>query len=321
MNHRKLHKRHENGVSEYKFVEQKRDAAMQEVLDRYNNLFAKAKQADSVRKHLTPEQRKEYRGTLTDSEKKEMKRLQSYIATYQANTRRRYQSVVSFSKRDEMIGHGQDSHVFISDEHTTDVVKYSVPSYRVNDRTVEYLKKKYSILQKYLAPFIPTSRFVLGERRVSIDTTNLSAQELTRKTAVTLQKRIQGMTFQEMTVEQRMRPEVLNSLRKAHRLYIALKEFLREEALKLGLSEDTLDVKLDIGHLSKYELAGDIDEDLVMKFASPNIMYDERKQQIFFIDFDLNDWNQQKEKVYLEVMKESAKKRFEALLPSVRNKE
>lgn len=313
MNHRELHKVYSNGVSEYKLIEQKRDNIMEGVLDRYNNLFAKAKQADTVRTKLTPEERKNYKGTLTDSEKVEMKRLQRYIKKYKQNTGHRLQSVVAFSRHDEMMGHGQDSHVFISESHQHDVIKYSVPHYKVNERTVEYLQKKYTILKEYLKPFIPTSRFILGERRVDIDTTNLFDQKLTRKAAITLQKRIQGKTFQQMTLEEKMRPEVLDSLREAHRKYMNLKQFLKDEAERIGLSGDTLDVKLDIGHLSKYELAGEIDEELVKQFSSPNIMYDEKKHQIFFIDFDLNDWNPKKEQVFKEIMSDTAKSRYATL--------
>lgn len=46
----------------------------------------------------------------------------------------------------------------------------------------------------------------------------------------------------------------------------------------MHLSGETLDAKLDIGHLSKYDNMDIFDPNLIEKFNTPNIMFDEKNK-------------------------------------------
>ena len=82
----------------------------------------------------------------------------------------------------------------------------------------------------------------------------------------------------------------------------------------MHLSGETLDAKLDIGHLSKYDNMDIFDPNLIEKFNTPNIMFDEKKQELYFIDFDMNEWNEDKEKVFQRMMTDDAFAQFQELL-------
>ncbi len=63
-----------------------------------------------------------------------------------------------------------------------------------------------------------------------------------------------------------------------------------------------MDVKLDIGRLSKTDNVEAFDFHKAKAFDSPNIMYDQKKKKIFFIDFDIGTWNPDKQKVFDYIM-------------------
>ena len=101
------------------------------------------------------------------------------------------------------------------------------------------------------------------------------------------------------------RTEVMAKLSKAHAEYISLKHLLAFACTQCDLPEDTLDAKLDIGHLSNQENPNLFDPEKIASFDSPNVMFDERAKQINFIDFDMNDWNEKKEQVFQWMMHHS----------------
>lgn len=302
MHHRESNQTHIEGIQRYSIARTDADNEAQRLHARYANLRRKDAQAAEVRKSLSQEERKNFQGVLSLSERQESKRLKQQLLLLKDVLNKELQSVLQLSGGEEELDSGKDNNVFVIPNKRY-VTKYSTSNYQAMPETVEYLQKKYQVLQKYLSPFIPRSRFVLGERRVPVELKQAhKTTSLFRDAAVTIQQRIHGKTFQAMTLEEKSRPEVLASLQTAHAQYMDLKRRVANTALALGLPEDTMDVKLDIGHLSKYENVDIFDPERVREFMSPNIMYDEQRGQIFFIDFDMNEWNEEKECVFQELM-------------------
>ncbi len=273
---------------------------------RYSDLAFKAMEYKAGK---TPEELRELRktsGVLTPEERVEMKSLLGQMETYKTRQREKLKSIFRYSQKEHWVGSGQDNNVYTEDiDKSRYVVKYSVDAYVPKPESVEYLRKKYALLRHFLNRWIPTTKFLLGERRRQFKRKQASFEQTDSYLSVmTIQHRVQGSTFQQLSPEQKMRPEVIEDLKEAHKAYVSLKQLIIDTCKKLGLREDTLDVKLDVGHLSKEENLEEFDRNKVRFFTSPNIMYDEQRKRIQFIDFDMNDWNADKERVFQEIAKE-----------------
>ena len=106
-----------------------------------------------------------------------------------------------------------------------------------------------------------------------------------------------------MSKEDRMSPQVIESLKKAHTKYIIAKRILGDSCELLGFDKKLMDIKLDIGYLSKREDEYVFNSQKLELFQSPNVIYNENNEHIFFIDFSLGEWNENKEKVYNFIMR------------------
>lgn len=269
-----------------------------------------AQKAIEAKRGKTPDELRRLKAEgygLTPEEHREMKRLFDLMEAYKHEQRKGLRSILIASDQEHPAGHGKDNTVHVRDlEKSAYVVKYSTPAHVPTPETIEYLQKKYLILRRFLGEWIPKTRFVLGERRREFDARKaIATQADNRLCAITLQKRVSGKTFKEMPQEEKLKPEVLDDLKLAHQKYVALKHLMQSTCRELGLPENTLDVKLDIGHLSKQETLDEFDTERVKFFVSPNIMYDRVIQKIKFIDFDMNDWNADKEKVFQAIMRKT----------------
>ncbi len=269
-----------------------------------------AQKAIAAKRGKTPQELRQLKAEgygLSQAEHQEMKRLFALMADYKRKQRAGFQSILSSSDSEHGVGHGKDNTVHVRDPgQSTFVVKYSIPAHVPTPETIEYLQKKYLILRRFLGKWIPKTRFVLGERRREFDARKaITPQADNRLCAITIQKRVRGETFQQMVQAEKLQPEVLDDLKAAHEKYVGLKRLIQETCRELGLPENTLDVKLDIGHLSKQETLDEFDTERVKFFVSPNIMYDRIAQKVQFIDFDMNDWNPDKEKVFQAIMQKS----------------
>lgn len=269
-----------------------------------------AQRAIDAKRGKTPEELRRLKAEgygLTPEEHIEMKRLFDLMQNYKNEQRKGLRSILVGTDSEYPAGHGKDNTVHVSDvEKSGHVVKYSTPAHVPTPETIEYLQKKYLILRRFLGEWIPKTKFVLGERRREFDARKaITPQADNRLCAITLQKRVRGETFKKMPQEEKLKPEVLEDLKAAHQKYVALKRLMQATCRELDLPENTLDVKLDIGHLSKQETLDEFDTERVKFFVSPNIMYDRVAQKIQFIDFDMNDWNADKEKVFQAMMRKS----------------
>ncbi len=271
---------------------------------RYSDLAAKAIENKSGK---TPDELRELSksGGLSTEERNEMKRLLELMDKYKEKQRSKLKSIFRFSQNEDWVGSGQDNNVYTENiDKSRYVVKYSVDAYVPRPETVEYLRKKYALLRHFLDQWIPKTYFVLGERRREFKRKQATFEQSdSYLSVITVQHRVQGDTFKKLDTEAKMRAEVLDDLKEAHKAYVNLKQLIKDTCRKLELPEDTLDMKLDVGQLSKEENLEEFDTNKVRFFTSPNIMFDEDKKRIQFIDFDMNDWNANKERVFEEIAK------------------
>lgn len=201
-----------------------------------------------------------------------------------------------------MIGHGKDSNVFAyPGKHDKFIYKETAQEGTLSEAKPEnivYLRRKYALLKKYLGDIIPQTRFVYGEVNHPTKIANgVEPVDIPQKSVITLQRRIHGRDLQKIGKEEKANPIFLNALKKAHQKYILLKMFIASISRELGLPENTLDVKMDLGPLSDMDRFDIQDPTSIRKhLTSPNIMWDGKK--ISFVDMDTGDWNDTKEELY-----------------------
>lgn len=176
------------------------------------------------------------------------------------------------------------------------LVKYSVPGKEVGRDNVLYLQKKYEILKKILPDHILRAWFFYGEFRDTLPAHGLGDFSTSLR-AVTIQREVRGKTFAEMTAEERRRPKVIKALKKAIRAHDKAERTLAR-ARKIASVTQDFKLNLDAGIISKdrprkfpYE-----------QFKSPNVMYDEQLDRVFFIDMGWGTWDEQKKDVYKALM-------------------
>lgn len=294
-------------IPKYIFTDAKSSAQFDSWVMRYAELRTKADAIFDGKDHLDPrEKQRLFRKSspLTEEETQEIRMLRKNIRQHKNNQRGALQSILSRSDREDNLDSGKDNVVYGDQDSKRYVSKYSVGTYMATPSTIEYLQKKYAMLKKYMGCHIPDSGFILGERRITYHQAEIAENADKRTCAVTIQRRVKGKTFQQMSFDEKTRLEVVQRLADAHRRYMRIKSILQEACRESGLSEDALDAKLDIGYLSKHENVDMFDPEKVRTFDSPNIMYDEEEQQIMFVDFDMNEWSADKEKVFTAMMSE-----------------
>lgn len=204
------------------------------------------------------------------------------------------------SQSDNMIWSWQDSHVYWL------WTKYVYKEWKEwNEKNIEYLRKKYLLLKRFLWNIIPKSYFVYGE---SLDKVNMKwmwkYRKFSRK-SITVQRKIDGKNAQQMTQEEKNNPLFLLELEKAHKKYILLKFLLQSVCQELWFAKKTLDSQLDLWPISKMDSLHIESIDFIeAKITSPNIMWDEATNTISFIDFWYWEWDEEKEAIFQEMLKD-----------------
>lgn len=162
---------------------------------------------------------------------------------------------------------------------------------------VLFLKNKYLLLKKYLGAIIPKSAFIYWESMIKIDSSikKYRNKRIPQNIALTLQKRIKWVNLSEMTFTEKEDKLFLKKLAEAHRKYVLLKIFLRKIQNELNLSNESMELKLDLWVLSDQDSI-DIQNIDLPSLNSPNIMWDWKN--IFFIDFDFWIWDDDKQKIF-----------------------
>lgn len=273
-------------VKKYAFQEAPTPIQYPNEIDRYFELITKRRE-----------------GKTDEGELQEIETLLRVLKNYQIAIRRNdLKSILANSETEIFLERGKDNRVYTNDRDGKYVFKYSSDAYNATPNTVEYLVKKYKMLKRYLGEFIPDSAFVFGDRLSNFTEKNLRNSDTTTTHAITIQRKIKGKTFQDLETEEKIKPEIMEQLKKSRSQYLTLKTRVEKACKKLNLPEDTLDVKLDLGGISKRNHLDIIFEKEMGNYKSPNIMYDGETKKIMFIDFDMNEWDENKEKVYQLVM-------------------
>lgn len=222
------------------------------------------------------------------------------------------------SFEDEMIWSWKDSLVY--DSWDWYVYKESVISREVNEKSLEYLQKKYKILNTYLWDIIPKSYSVFWE---SVDDLwdwkrDFNWINIIRDKVITIQKKINWKDLSEVSFEEKMTNEKLkNELEKAHSKYTLLRMYLWKIRRKMDIAEWWVDLKMDLWAISDIDTLYLNNPQFVSeKVKSPNIMWDEIKEKIYFIDFDEWFWTWDMEKVYDQMMSKKSIDQWKNILES-----
>ncbi len=254
--------------------------------------------------------RKKTPGQETIEEKQQLGRLlEPYL---RERLRQHRKSVLKGSWRVPRLPHesGKDSYVYYTGtkeeflarpDTPRYVTKYSVPSREVTPENIEYLKKKYLVLKKLMRRHIPRSGFIFGEFRNGIPK-HMLGSFFSQLRAITIQREIRGKTFAEMTPEERSSPRVVRALMESVYAYCTARDILREACLEAGVRPKTFELSLDIGEINCDELETHFNPS---NYSSPNVMYDEQKNRVFFIDMGWGKWSAKQEKVYRKIMRRS----------------
>ena len=102
-----------------------------------------------------------------------------------------------------------------------------------------------------------------------------------------------------MTREERTRPEVQKALKTARGSDVNARAILEEACKTKGVDFKKFRLELDIGAASPDERDEAYDP---LTYSSPNVMYDERKKRVFFIDLGWGIWTPDKQKVFDHLM-------------------
>lgn len=179
-------------------------------------------------------------------------------------------------------------------------------SYVASSTNLVYIQKKYAILRKYLDDIIPKSFFIYWDSYDTIiNDRNINKLKLKQKKSkiITVQRKVNWKTLASMTIDEKNDKLFLSKLKEAHKKYILLKLFIWK-LNKNSSNDDKIDVKLDLWWLSTSDRI-DVDNIESLKYLdSPNIMWDWKR--IHFIDFDLWEWNENKETLFNTLMSDKS---------------
>jgi hypothetical protein len=205
-------------------------------------------------------------------------------------------------KTDKRIWFWQDSLVYEFENNSKYVYKEGKEA-GIED--VDYLRKKYKILQKYLGDLIPKSYFVLWESFTSLPENRwLKNGSYIATKSLTVQRKIEWKDASKMTTEEKRNTDFLLQLEKWHKKYVLLKLFLQSQLREMWLTKKDMDLQLDLGSLSNRDTFHHDEIDFIeWKLRSPNIMWDWKK--LYFIDFGSWKWDKNKEKIFQKMMEES----------------
>lgn len=217
--------------------------------------------------------------------------------------------------KDENIWHWQDSIVYNYNKNY--VYKEWKES---NELNLEYMQKKYKLLKKYLKNSVPDTHFVLWESVINNKINNqiLEKPHLNNNShtiLLTIQRKIKWKNCQQMSLEERNNDTFLNKLEKEHKKYILLKFFIESYINKIWLPKKCFKAQLDLWPLSKKDSFNKNDsDDINNSITSPNIMWD--WDNVKFIDLWYWVWDENKEIIFNELIKDETVSKWENILES-----
>lgn len=152
-----------------------------------------------------------------------------------------------------------------------------------------YKKNKYQILKYFLGDFVPNSSFVLAT------VTEGSKQ---RPGELTVQSEVPRISLNQLSEAQRNNPHLKEQMVELMQRLKAMYKILGEVNARTS-NGVSLDGKLDLGGVSDYVRAEDIDhqfdeydaQHIIDSNSSPNLLVDPETLQLYCIDFDQGQWH------------------------------
>lgn len=286
--------------------------------DKKNEISSKKKEIFS-NKSLSDVEKKEKFSEYKKNLSEELKNISEKINNISEKISWLTKNILSkTSFEDEMIWSWKDSLVY--DRWDWYVYKESVSSREVNEKSLEYVQKKYEILRLYLWDIIPKSYSVFWESVVDLWEwkRDLDWVKWITDKLITIQKKVEWRNLQEIPFEEKITNEKLKEeLEYAHWRYTLLRMFLNKIRKKLWVREWWVDLKMDLWDLSEIDTLYLNNPQFVSeKVKSPNVMWDEKNEKIKLIDFDEWFWTEDMEKVYLEMKKPGVLNKWNLILES-----
>ncbi|MDD2907637.1 MAG: hypothetical protein PHH98_03265 [Candidatus Gracilibacteria bacterium] len=241
----------------------------------------------------------------------EIEKIKLKISSLQAE-KLEQKNVISISRIDDKrIGFGQDSNVYEFSLNPGYVYKEGKEG---NPLNIEYLRKKYLILRKYLGDVIPKSYFIYGESYTSLEKKRwLKDGSYIGERAITIQRRIKGKDVSKMSFKERQNQDFLLKLEESHKKYVLLKFFISQIIKELGMDKKSMDLQLDLGRLSNRDNFHHDDINFIEnELKSPNIMRD--GEDVKFIDFGFGEWDNNKQIIFEEMMKDENVEKWKSIL-------
>lgn len=234
-----------------------------------------------------------------ENEIEELNTIKKLISNWQLENIDRRNILKWTSKKDKRIWNGQDSIVYEFQNNSKYVYKEGK---EWDIENIEYLKKKYQILKKYLWDLIPKSYFVLWESFSSLDKNRwLKNWSYISTKSLTVQKKIHWKDVSKMWTKEKQNIDFLIKLEKWHKKYVLLKYFLQTQIKELWLSKKSMDLQLDLGSLSNKDNFNHNEIEFIeWKLKSPNIMWD--WNNVYFIDFWYWKWDKNKDLIFEKMM-------------------
>ena len=272
-------------------------------------LAAKAREYMRLRSIISKDRAKHYRSkTKTSAEAQRLSELDRELTRYfSRRAQLRHKSILSASiRRENGIDSGGDVRVLSYGHPDSWLAQHWVCKYshkrNITGPEVEYLQKKYAVLRLLMKEHIPEAVVIWGEYRGGTFNKDDPFKPLPlQRRAITLQRRIHGKTMKDMTPDERRRPEVREALKKALAVYIDAASTLDKVALLRDKMPGTLKLGLDIGLSSDSQDA--IKNANLNELTSPNLMYDDKTQTIYFIDLGEGFWDTGMEAIYTELQR------------------
>ncbi len=236
----------------------------------------------------------------SSEEKEKIKKLNQKIFLHSDNTKKEVVDILSKEINKELIWKGQDNLVYLYNSNY--VVKFlnQKAIKKIDESVLEFFRKKYQILKKYIWEEIPTSYFFLGEvvNKKPIYYSNLWNYEIIYDTIYTFQKRVKWFTLSDMPIEKKQQEK--EQVKNLHKKYIDLKLLIAHGEAVNWLELWSFNIKMDLGRISKkYKLWENFD---ITNFKTPNIMYDFEKEKMFLVDFDVGSRDEKFENLFKWLM-------------------
>lgn len=157
--------------------------------------------------------------------------------------------------------------------------------YNSNENIIQYYRRKYKILKRFLWKYIPDTYFLEWEvsNHLPCHYNNLENYNVKHKTIYTVQRKVKWYTLKDLPANMKNNENFLTQLRQLYENYIRLKLYVHFLEFEKFGKAGNLSFRMDIGDISKK--LDVLDENLIW-YKTQNIMYDVENWKMLLIDFD-----------------------------------